>query len=56
MGRALLVINGPFDRKKAADWCLKAPAGTRIEFKAAKRAPCLKTTGCGPCSRTLRSS
>ncbi len=37
MGRALLVINGPFDRKKAADWCLKAPAGTRIEFKAAKR-------------------
>ena len=37
MGRALLVINGPFDRRRAADWCMKAPVGTRIEFKAAKR-------------------
>ena len=37
MGRALLVINGHFDRRKAADWCFKSPAGTRIEFKAAKR-------------------
>lgn len=37
MGRALIVINGTFDRKRAADWCMKAPAGTRIEFKAAKR-------------------
>lgn len=37
MGRALLVINGQFDRRKAADWCMKSPVGTRIEFKAAKR-------------------
>jgi hypothetical protein len=25
------------DRRRAADWCMKAPVGTRIEFKAAKR-------------------
>lgn len=37
MGRAMLVINGAFDRRKAAEWCMKAPTGTRIEFKAAKR-------------------
>ena len=37
MGRALLVISGPFDRRRAADWCMKAPVGTRIEFKAARR-------------------
>ncbi len=37
MGRALIVVSSAFDRKKAADWCMKSPAGTRIEFKAAKR-------------------
>ena len=37
MGRALLVINGNFDRRKAHDWIEKAPVGTRIEFKASKR-------------------
>ena len=37
MARALIVINGAFDRRKAADWCMKAPIGTRVEFKAAKR-------------------
>lgn len=37
MARALIVVNGAFDRKRAADWCMKAPTGTRIEFKAAKR-------------------
>jgi hypothetical protein len=37
MSRALLVLNGPADRMKAADWVHKAPPGTRIEFKASKR-------------------
>ena len=37
MGRALVLVNGAFDRRRAADWCMKAPVGTRIEFKAAKR-------------------
>jgi hypothetical protein len=32
------VILGPqSDRKRAADWCLKAPAGTIVEFKESKR-------------------
>lgn len=37
MSRALVIINGQVDRRKAADWSMKAPAGTRIEFKASKR-------------------
>lgn len=37
MGRALLVLNGAIDRRKAAEWIAKAPTGTRVEFKAAKR-------------------
>lgn len=37
MGRALIVVNGNTERARAANWCQKAPAGTRIEFKAAKR-------------------
>ncbi len=37
MSRALIVINGNVDRQKAAAWAHKAPVGTRIEFKAAKR-------------------
>jgi hypothetical protein len=37
VSRALLVLNGPADRMKAADWVHKAPPGTRIEFKASKR-------------------
>lgn len=37
MSRALIVVNGQFDRRRAADSAMKAPAGTRIEFKAAKR-------------------
>lgn len=37
MGRALIVVNGNTERARAAHWCQKAPAGTRIEFKAAKR-------------------
>jgi hypothetical protein len=37
MGRALIVINTTADRAKASNWIAKAPAGTRVEFKAAKR-------------------
>ena len=37
MGRALIVANSDADRAKAVGWCRKAPPGTRIEFKAAKR-------------------
>lgn len=37
MSRALIVCYSQADRRKAADWCIKAPTGTRIEFKAARR-------------------
>lgn len=37
MGRALLVIDGDQNRRKAVDWIGKAPFGTRVEFKASKR-------------------
>ena|SRR5581483_2068449 len=37
MSRALIVIHSELDRKRAANWCAKAPEGTRVEFKAAKR-------------------
>lgn len=37
MSRALVVCYSQADRRKAADWCMKAPSGTRIEFKASKR-------------------
>ena len=37
MGRALIVITGNADREKACAWVKKAPAGTRVEFKASKR-------------------
>ena len=37
MSRALVVCYSQADRRKAADWCMKAPTGTRIEFKAARR-------------------
>lgn len=37
MSRALVVCYSQADRRKAADWCMKAPSGTRIEFKAARR-------------------
>lgn len=37
MSRALLTIHSDADRRKAAGWCAKAPAGCRIEFKAPKR-------------------
>ncbi len=37
MGRALLILNGAADRAKATNWVAKAPAGTRVEFKASQR-------------------
>jgi hypothetical protein len=37
VSRALIVCYHDTDRMKAAAWAMKAPAGTRIEFKAAKR-------------------
>lgn len=37
MSRALLVLNGSVDRERACQWIAKAPPGTRVEFKGAKR-------------------
>jgi hypothetical protein len=37
MARALLVLDTHSQRLKAASWVDKAPAGTRVEFKAPKR-------------------
>lgn len=37
MGRALLVMDSPHNRRKAVEWIGKAPVGTRVEFKASKR-------------------
>lgn len=37
MGRALIVVQRASDRERATLWAQKAPWGTRIEFKAAKR-------------------
>ena len=37
MSRALLIIRSQADRQRAAAWAQKAPPGTRIDFKAAKR-------------------
>jgi hypothetical protein len=37
MSRVLITINGAADRERAIKWIKNSPAGTRIEFKAAKR-------------------
>lgn len=37
MSRAVIVIRSQADRDKAAAWCRNAPAGTRVELKAARR-------------------
>jgi hypothetical protein len=37
MGRALVILNSPSARAKAALWIDKAPQGTRVEFRASKR-------------------
>lgn len=37
MGRALIVLNSPVDRRKATEWIARAPVGTRVTFAASKR-------------------
>lgn len=37
MSRALIILHDANDRAKASRWAAKAPWGTRVEFKAAKR-------------------
>src|ERR1043166_6390343 len=37
MSRAVLILDAPQMRAKATDWISKAPYGTRVEFKAARR-------------------
>ena len=37
MSRALIIIGSPNDRQRVGAWAQKAPFGTRVEFKAAKR-------------------
>lgn len=37
MSRAVVTIRTDADRERVASWGAKAPAGTRVEFKSAKR-------------------
>lgn len=37
MSRALVILNSQADRQKVANWAMKLPSGTRVEFKEAKR-------------------
>lgn len=37
MGRALLILNSPEARQKAAQWLSMAPDGTRLTFQGPKR-------------------
>jgi hypothetical protein len=37
MSRWQHVINSPEDRRTAANWCMRAPIGMRIDFKEVKR-------------------
>jgi hypothetical protein len=37
VSRAQIVLNGSGERERAVAWINKAPTGTRVEFKAAKR-------------------
>jgi len=37
MSRWTQIINGPEDQRRAANWCMRAPLGMRIEFKETKR-------------------
>jgi hypothetical protein len=37
MSRAMITIRDDADRQRASTWATKAPAGTRIEYKAARR-------------------
>jgi hypothetical protein len=33
----MVIVRNDMDRRRASEWCLKSPPGTRIDFKAAKR-------------------
>lgn len=37
MSRALLILDSPVSRQRAASWVHKAPQGTRVEFKQSRR-------------------
>lgn len=37
MSRAVLILNGDVNRRKAAHWCAKLPLNSRVEFKGPKR-------------------
>ena len=37
MSRALVILDSPIARSRAASWIMKAPHGTRCELKASKR-------------------
>lgn len=37
MSRALVILNSLLERERVAAWARKAPTGTRVEFKAARR-------------------
>ena len=37
MSRWTLILDRPDARAKAAQWCMKAPVGMRVEFKETKR-------------------
>lgn len=37
MSRAVLILSSDEVRSRATDWCKRAPAGTRVEFKGPKR-------------------
>ena len=37
MSRALIVLTSKKAREQAADWCMRAPFGSRVEFKRTKR-------------------
>ena len=37
MSRAVVILNSRTEREKVARWAMKAPTGTRCEFKEAKR-------------------
>ena len=37
MSRALVILNSRAERDKVADWAMRLPFGTRIEFKEPKR-------------------
>lgn len=37
MSRALVILDSPVARQRAASWCMRLPHGTRAEFKESKR-------------------